>query len=380
MICKSFRLAQVGSYCINIVHFIGDICHRRNSLFVCHFAGTKCIGQQAMSANGDILNDSHAEVMCRRGFMRYLYNEIMLAKASKSIFTLNHVTKKFEMNGNLTFHFFTTHGPCGDASIFGNETTDAIEEIPAKKPKLNGNNDNFTGAKIITSDFDAPLDLMVQSIGAIRTKPGRGIRTLSMSCSDKMAKWNVLGVQGALLLVIIGKPIYLQSITMCRTPYGNMEAAERAIWKRFDSAHIDLPSNNYVIMKPTVRESNGVQFQFEKFGELEPSPCSIVWCRVSDRPHEVAIAGKRQGVTKKKINTASGRLLITKRELFKKFIEAMNYWENDLHNACVVETMTYAEAKNVSFEYQNAWKKLKENYFRIWTTKPNEQNQFRAND
>ena len=33
------------------------------------------------------------------------------------------------------------------------------------------------------------------SLGAVRTKPGRGDPTRSLSCSDKMLKWRALGMQ-----------------------------------------------------------------------------------------------------------------------------------------------------------------------------------------
>ena len=33
------------------------------------------------------------------------------------------------------------------------------------------------------------------SLGAVRTKPGRGDPTRSLSCSDKLLKWRALGLQ-----------------------------------------------------------------------------------------------------------------------------------------------------------------------------------------
>lgn len=51
-------------------------------------------------------------------------------------------------------------------------------------------------------------------VGILRNKPGRGDRTISLSCSDKIMKWNIFGLQGTLLFAFLSKPLYLTSIVV----------------------------------------------------------------------------------------------------------------------------------------------------------------------
>ena len=63
--------------------------------------------------------------------------------------------------------------------------------------------------------------------GITRLKCGRSDikedqRSESMSCSDKILKWNTLGFQGALMDLLLRKPIYLSSMII-ESPYYKIE-------------------------------------------------------------------------------------------------------------------------------------------------------------
>lgn len=79
-------------------------------------------------------------------------------------------------------------------------------------------------------------------LGVLRTKPGRADSppTLCMSCSDKIASWNVLGFQGALVARFFG-PLYLSTIILGEVPLDMQsmvkDDCERAFWKRLENIH-----------------------------------------------------------------------------------------------------------------------------------------------
>ncbi|XP_052867225.1 tRNA-specific adenosine deaminase 1 [Anopheles cruzii] len=307
--------------------------------------GTKCLGGTELSPRGDLVNDSHAEILARRAFIRYLLEQIERAAegVKDSVFERVSPGGKFVLKDGHSFHFFTTHSPCGDASIFELATSNASddEEPPtAKRPRGTAGDDGEenvgsvvtsgkTGGKLLQPLSDTGCDLMAQTIGAVRTKPGRGVRTLSVSCSDKMARWAVLGVQGSLLMLLLGKPIYLASVVLCEGTAHSATALRRAIWGRFEKATKDSGlrhpfSHN---CPEIVAANNGTPFRFRKnrpltnnTGMYQPSPCGIVWSNVSVRPHEVEVSGRRHGVTKRKLATPAARLRISKIELFASFV------------------------------------------------------------
>ncbi|XP_050085268.1 tRNA-specific adenosine deaminase 1 [Anopheles aquasalis] len=317
--------------------------------------GTKCLGGNELSQLGDRVNDSHAEVLARRAFLRYLYDQIELAGSQKKSIFERSDDRRFMLRDGHSFHFFTTHTPCGDASIFkqieegapevrdeGEPPVKRFREIMAEKEEPVGDvvvcasigqTAGMTGGKLLLPSPDNGDDLMIQTIGAVRTKPGRGVRTLSVSCSDKMARWAVVGVQGALLMLLLEKPIYFKTLVLCDDTDHSVEALRRAIWGRMETAIETLKEQGGSISFPghcpdIVAAQNGLPFRFRKNrphpkndnGKYQPSPCGIVWCAVSERPHEVEISGRRHGVTKRKLTTPTARLRISKIELFASFL------------------------------------------------------------
>jgi len=230
---------------------------------------------------GMLLKDSHAEALCRRGIVASLWNEIenYLHQYTNNNTSSEGVTNTrqllevcnnntdgltFKLKSNITLHMYISDSPCGDATIYEIRKQQEPEETEL----------NFTGAKLILAGTNTKNDSITsiiscsvdtgdnskqstitlgredtQQLGALRLKSSRSNisnRSTSMSCSDKLVRWGVFGLQGTLLSTYIPEPIILSSVCVSKDPrsigkgrilnVSQLSALERALPKRIESA------------------------------------------------------------------------------------------------------------------------------------------------
>ncbi|KAB1283680.1 Double-stranded RNA-specific editase 1 [Camelus dromedarius] len=206
--------------------------------------GTKCVNGEYMSDRGLALNDCHAEIISRRALLRFLYTQLELYLNNKddqkrSIFQRSE-RGGFRLKDSVQFHLYISTSPCGDARIFSPHEP-LLEEPADRHPNRKARGQLRT--KIESGEGTIP----VRSNAGIQTWDGvlQGERLLTMSCSDKMARWNVVGVQGSLLSVFV-EPIYLSSIILGSLYHG--DHLSRAMYQRISNIE-DLPPL-YTLNKP----------------------------------------------------------------------------------------------------------------------------------
>lgn len=168
--------------------------------------GTKVISGESISESGLAVNDCHAEVVTRRAFMRFLYAQLGLCtkgKKESSIFE-KQSSGKFSLKPGISFHLYISTAPCGDARVFS-PADEMVPVAPDAHPLRQSRGQ--VRVKVEAGEGTIPAESQIQTWDGILS----GERLYTMSCSDKLARWNLLGLQGALLSLYI-EPVYLKSI------------------------------------------------------------------------------------------------------------------------------------------------------------------------
>ncbi|KAG7264013.1 hypothetical protein CRUP_029108 [Coryphaenoides rupestris] len=180
----------------------GSLCRRSATL-----AGPKSSGavvarvEPEEPAGTDV---KEAQVICVSTGTKCINGENSREEHQKSIF-LRCDKKGYRLKDNVQFHLYISTSPCGDARIFSPH--EAAVEGPATPSR--------PGTVCCRGAFCSP-----------------------MSCSDKIARWNVVGVQGS-LMSYFSEPIYFSSIIL-----GSLYHADhlsRAMYQRISEIE-ELPA------------------------------------------------------------------------------------------------------------------------------------------
>lgn len=308
--------------------------------------GTKCITGEQMDHKGQTLNDCHGEIIACRGLRQFLYDELLLAVQKKDSILERVTGGKYALKKNLSLYLFVNTAPCGDGRVF---TLQTIQQ--GAKNKTAG----LLRTKIENGQGTIPVpENNVQTADGIL----EGERLRTMSCSDKILKWNVLGVQGALLSYFIN-PIYLENIVIGL--HYHYDALYRALYKRA-SKITNLPAS-FKLNKPFF----GTPGSFELSRDTSKATSnSFNWHYRMENVEAV------NAVTGKTVVLSPSRLC--KLQFFDKYMEVLTAAKSK------AKPKTYHEAKLMAKGYQKTkelfFNALSETTFGKWVGKPYEHDMF----
>lgn len=275
--------------------------------------GTKTIRRDAPITGGEIL-DAHAEVLARRGLKKFFF-----AAASKGYDEDDQrrvvdvaLDGTMTLRENISMHLYVSSAPCGNACVRRWAKGRAKERRRETLGALGTPNDAHEKlqrsacdagqvalcVKIVKTSKDDALPEDVRRMvdrGEIApgTAPVGSALGASLTCSDKLCVWNVVGYQGALLRAFMPTPLRVASITVGRKfsePHLCRAMCCRA--HGFESTDGAFATTHPALMETAV-VFDDVPMDAEQ-GATFDNPFAMVWCAYDD---EAEILDGKTGLT-----------------------------------------------------------------------------------
>ena len=315
-------------------------------------SGNRTVNGENINFEGKTVNDSHAEITARRGLRRFLWRQLrIVAGKEHNSLPFESVLEKGQdglhhIKEGVLFHLFISTAPCGDSAIFPiAEATISNVNDTTHHPVMDNDKQGLLRSKMEcgqgtnpTSVTEDPLTVDGIMMGDQRLK--------TMSCSDKVSRWNMLGLQGCLLSKFLN-PIYLSTLTLgCLYHHGHLS---RAMCCRYSGISLPLP---YRLNHPLLGCVPGQEAERElgKTNEM-----SMNWCAGDEK---VEVLDGCRGRCAKGVVSRIARV-----NIFKEFSDYSGTDCND-YNKVKEGISGYSAAK----EAYNKFVKIKK--YGVWIKKP----------